>query len=320
MKSFKIGNVKIKNRLFLAPMVDVTDLPYRLICKKAGAGMVYTEMIYLDAITHENDKTKKLMQTIKEEKPIGIQITGSKIKELKQAISMNSFDRYDLVDINCGCPSVRITGNEAGAFLLKKPKKISNMIKMLKDSGHITTAKIRLGYDKNDVSKIAKMIEKSGADALTLHARLAIQSGKTPADWTQIEKIKREIGIPVIGNGDVFSGESAKKMLSICDGVMIARGAIGDPFIFERILYYLKTGKEKEFDLEKNINSFEEYIELCKKYEFKDISRIKYVGSNFIRKFDGAAKLREQLHKIKNFEEIKEFSELLQSRDFQTTH
>ena len=121
MKQLKIDNVKIKNPLFLAPMVEVPDLPYRLLCKKAGAGMAYTEMLYVDAITHENYKTKKLMQTCKQEKPVGIQITGSNLIEMQKAISMKVFDNYDIVDLNCGCPSVRITGNEAGSFLLKNP-------------------------------------------------------------------------------------------------------------------------------------------------------------------------------------------------------
>ena len=311
MKSLKIGDVKIKNRLFLSPMVEVTDLPYRLICRKAGAGMAYTEMLYIDAITHENAKTKKLMETSREEKPIGIQVTGSNTSELQKAISMKVFDKYDIVNINCGCPSVRITGNEAGSFLLKNPEKIAGMIKLLKDAGYTTTAKIRLGYENNNVMKVSKMIEKAGADALTVHARLAIHSGKIPADWSWIKKIKNEIGIPVIGNGDIFSGEDTGKMLEIADGAMIARAAIGDPYIFERIEKYLKTGKEPDFDLKKNLSAFKEYLALCKKYDFRDIGRIKYVGGNFIRKFEGAAKKRSELMNAKSFEEISRVAKVI---------
>ena len=307
MKQLKIGNVKIKNHLLLAPMEEDTDLPYRLLCRKAGAGMAYTEMLYVDAITHENYKTKKLMQTSKQDKPIGIQITGSNLTEIKKAISIKVFDNYDIVDLNCGCPSVRITGNEAGSFLLKNPEKISGMIKTLKKAGYTTTAKIRLGFDNNNVLAVSKMIEKSGADALTVHARLAIHSGKIPADWTWIEKVKKELDIPIIGNGDVFSGADAEKMLNVCDGAMIGRAAIGDPYIFERILHYLKTGREKDFDLKKNLKAFNEYLLLCRKYDFKDIGRIKYVGSSFIKKFDGAAKLRSDFMQIKSFDEIKDF-------------
>lgn len=307
MKSMKIGDVKIKNRLFLAPMVEVTDLPYRLICRKAGVGMAYTEMLYIDAITHENDKTKKLMETNSKDRPIGLQFTGHNPNEIKKAISMKVFDKYDLIDVNCGCPSVRITGNEAGSYLLKNPEKIVSMIKQLKDSGYTTTAKIRLGFENNNVMNIAKMIEKAGADALTVHARLAIHSGKIPADWSYIEKVKKELGIPIIGNGDIFKGEDAKKMLEIADGVMIARGAIGDPYIFDRVKYYLKNGKEKEFDVLKNMKAFKEYIKLCDKYKFTDLGRIKYVGGNFLRNFEGAAKKRTEIMKMKSFNDLKKF-------------
>ena len=185
------------------------------------------------------------------------------------------------------------------------------MIKTLKKAGYTTTAKIRLGFENNNVLAVSKIIEKAGADALTVHARLAIHSGKIPANWTWIEKVKKELGIPVIGNGDIFSGSDAEKILDICDGAMIARGAIGDPYIFERIAYYLKTGKEKDFDLKKNLKAFDKYLSLCNKYDFKDVGRIKYVGSNFIRKFDGAAKLRSDFMQIKSFDEIRDFAKRL---------
>lgn len=311
MRLLKIGNVKIKNPLFLAPMVEVTDLPYRLLCQKAGCGMSYTEMLYLDAITHENHKTKKLMETSPKEKPIGIQVTGNTNNELEEAIKMGAFDKFDIVDINCGCPSVRITGNEAGSFLLKNPEKIVKMIKTLKDAGYTATAKIRLGFDNNNVMKVSKMIQEAGADALTVHARLATHSGKVPADWKWIEKVKKELSIPVIGNGDITNGESAKKMLETSDGAMIARAAIGDPYIFERVKYFLKTGKEKEFNVKKNIKAFKEYMKLCEKHDFKDLGRIKYVGGNFIRNFEGAAKLRSEFMQQKTFDDLKDFSKKL---------
>ncbi len=307
MKPLKIGNVRIKNRLFLAPMVEVTDLPYRLICRKAGAGMAYTEMLYVDAITHDNPKTRRLMKTSNQDKPIGIQVTGNNIPEFEKAIRMKVFDNYGLVDINCGCPSIRITGNEAGSFLLKNPEKITGVIKVLKDNGYTTTAKIRLGFNKNNVSKVSKMIEKAGADALTIHARLAFQGADIKADWKWIEMVKKNIGIPIIGNGDIFSGKDAEKMLDICDGVMIARAAIGNPQIFERISYYLKTGKEKEFDFKKNFKYFKEYLKLAKKYDITDVPRIKYIGTNFLRSQEGVAKLRNELMQKKSFDEIETF-------------
>lgn len=302
MKSLKIGKIKLKNPLFLAPMVEVTDLAYRDICRKAGCGMAYTEMLHVNAIINENEPTKKLMKTNKKDKPVGIQITGSKIEDFEKAIPY--LKNYDIVDINCGCPSSKITDNEAGSALLKNPKKIAEIIKILKKAGLTVTAKIRLGYDKNNVIKTAKEIEKAGAAAITIHARLASHKSSTPADWTWIAKVKKAVKIPVIGNGDIFTGQDAEKMLEICDGCMIARGAIGDPYIFDRILHYLKTGKEKKFDFKKNIKSFVQYLELSKKYNTINIGRIKYIGSNFIRNTPGAAKMRNEFMHLKSYDEI----------------
>ena len=151
------------------------------------------------------------------------------------------------------------------------------------------------------------MIEKAGADALTIHARLAIHGGKIPADWSWINKVKKEIGIPVIGNGDIFSGNDAGKMLEIADGCMIARAAIGNPFIFREIIRYLKSGKEKGITKRERINSFLNYIKLAKNYDIVDLARVKHLGPGFFRGFDGAAKMREEFMKLKNLKEITEF-------------
>ncbi|MBI2631507.1 tRNA-dihydrouridine synthase family protein [Candidatus Pacearchaeota archaeon] len=307
MKSFKIGNIKLKNPLLLAPMVDVTDLPYRLICRKAGAALAYTEMLNVGAILHENEKTRRLMKTCADDRPIGIQITGPKVSEFRTVIPILKTGNYDLIDINCGCPSIRTLDNESGSFLLKKPEKIASYIKILKDNGFITTAKIRLGFRNNNIVKIAKLIEKSGADALTIHARLAHDSYKIPADWKFISDVKKQIGIPVIGNGDITDGKQTTEMLKIADGAMIARAAIGDPLIFKRILNYLKTGKEEGFDFSSNIKMFDEYLRLAKKYEVCDLPRIKFIGANFLRNVKGAAKMRADLMQKKSLEEIEEF-------------
>ncbi|MBX4212452.1 tRNA-dihydrouridine synthase family protein [Candidatus Pacearchaeota archaeon] len=313
MRTLKIGNVKIKNPLFLSPMVEVTDLPYRLISRNAGAGMAYIEMLYIDAILHENKKTLNLMKTSKEDSPLGIQITGNTPQEFNKVIPY--VKKYDLVDINCGCPSIRITGNQAGSFLLKTPKKIESMIKILKDAGLTTTAKIRLGFNKNNVLKVSKLIERAGADALTIHARLATHKNSIPADWNWIKKVKENIGIPVIGNGDIVNGETAARMLDIADGAMIARGALGDPMIFTRILHYMKTGKEQEFNFRENIKYLSQYLILAKKHDLIDMSRIKLIGTNFIKNVHGAATLRSELMRIKTFDDMLSFSKQLEQKE-----
>jgi len=305
MKSLKIGDIKLKNPFILAPMVDVTDCAYREICRKAGASLAYTEMLYIDAILHENRKTMSLMKRYPKENPLGIQITGNNLEEFKRGI--NFIKDYDLVDINCGCPSERITGNKAGSYLLKSPEKIVSIIKMLKSTGLTVTAKIRLGFDKNNSLNVAKKIEKAGADALTVHARLAKEGYDTSADWTWISKIKKEIGIPVIGNGDINSGEKAREMLEIADGAMIARAAIGNPGIFKQILYYFKTGKERPPTSKERIQSLKEYIKLAKNYKIAEMPRIKQLGCHFIKGQEGAAKMRAELMGMKTLDEIERF-------------
>ncbi len=305
MKSFKIGNTRIQNPVFLAPMVDVTDLAYRMLCRNY-IGMAYTEMINIGAILNENKKTLGMMKTCKSDNPIGLQVTGRNVGEFKELVDRNELKNYNLIDINCGCPSLRITGNSSGSYLLKNPEKIGEMIKILKKD-NIVTAKIRLGFKKNNVLVVAKAVEKAGADALTVHARLANQGSSVKADWKWIKKVKREIGIPVIGNGDVFSGEDASKMLDVCDGVMVARGAIGNPLIFREIQRYLRTGKEREISKEERIGEFKEYLELVKKYDIVDLGKIKYLGGRFFRGFDGAGKLRGDFMKLKDYNEIESF-------------
>ncbi len=309
MKPLKIGNIKLKNPLFLAPMVDLTDLPYRLLCRKTGAAIAYTEMLYISQILHENKKTKQLMKTSKEDRPLGIQITGNSPNEFKKVIPF--VKNYDLVDINCGCPSIRITSNQAGSYLLKHPEKISKMIKILKHADLTVTAKIRLGYKTNNVLKVSKAIEKAGADALTLHARLAIHGSSIPADWNQIKKVKSQIGIPLIGNGDIFTPKQVEQMLEIADGAMMARTAIGNPLIFKQILYYLKTKKELKIKPMQNIKQFDKYLQLSKKYYSINLQRIKFIGSHFIRNIHDAAKLRQKLMQLKSFNQIKDFAKSL---------
>ena len=304
-----IGKVKLINRLLVAPMVDVSDLPYRILCRRAGAAMAYTEMLNIGAILHTNRKTTDMMRTNERDSPSGVQITAPLVSDFKKVIPY--LRKFDIVDINCGCPSIRIMDNASGSYLLRTPLKIARYIRVLKDAGYTTTAKIRLGFKKNNVLNIAKAVEKAGADALTLHARMSYDSYKVPADWKWIADVKKHIGVPVIGNGDVTNGARAAEMLDCADGVMIARAAIGDPLIFSRVLHYMRTGKEQDFDSKKNLQEFLDYLSLAQKYDVVNLSRVKFLGGNFIKGFDGAAKARGDFMKLKGFDEIKEFVQKL---------
>ncbi|MEK6925477.1 MAG: tRNA-dihydrouridine synthase family protein, partial [Nanoarchaeota archaeon] len=287
------------------PMVDVTDIAFRTLCRKEGAAMAYTEMIYVNAILHENSRTLNLMKIAgKDDRPIGLQVTGNNLTEFSKFSKLKLLEDYDLIDINCGCPSNRIVGNEAGSYLLKSPDKIALMIKLLKDAGYIVTAKIRLGFKNNNVLEVSKIVEKAGADLLTIHARTADQRPSEPADWSWISKVKKDIGIPIVGNGGIINGETASKMLEICDGAMVASAAIGNPFVFREILRYLKTGKEKEITKFERIKGFMDYIKIAEKYDVFEMSRVKYVGSNFLKGFEGASSSREKLMKFKTLTDV----------------
>lgn len=311
MSRLLIGSVKLKNRLLLAPMVDVTDLPYRLICREQGVAMAYTEMINVGAILHPNKKTQDMLKTCAQDTPRGVQITGPKVSEFKRVVPY--LRDFDIVDINCGCPSMRITDNASGSYLLKTPHKIASYIRVLKDAGYTTTAKIRLGFKKNNALRVARLVEKAGADALTVHARLSTDSYKVAADWKWIVEIRKKIGIPVIGNGDVHDGASAERMLDVCDGAMIARAAIGDPRIFSRVLHYMKTGKEKDKsdDVKANLRLFERYLDLAKKHDILDMGRVKLLGGHFISGFSGAAQKRAAFMQVKTFDEARAFVQVL---------
>ena len=308
MKKFSFANLRLKHPLFLAPMVDVTDCAFRILCRKQGASMAYTEMLYTNAILHENKPTLKLM-TIggKLDRPLGLQVTGNNVSEFTKLSKLSVLQNYDLVDINCGCPSVKIVGSEAGSYLLKDPDKIASMIRVLKEKGLTVTAKIRLGYKLNNVMEISRKIELAGADLLTIHARTSEQRNSEPADWSWISKVKKEVGIPVVGNGGVVNGKTASDMLEIADGAMIASAAIGNPFIFRSILGYLKKGEEKEITKKERISAFSDYLNYAQKFDVFDISRVKYLGANFLKGFDGASQARSGLMALRDAGDIKKF-------------
>ncbi len=247
--SFHIGNIEIKNKLILAPMAGVSNSPFRILARKYGAGLVYAEMVSDKGLLHRNEKTLNLLYMTEFERPMSQQIFGSDKKTMVDAaLYIDRHSNCDIIDINMGCPVPKVAVKvQAGASLMKNPEKIYEIVKEIVDSvSKPVTVKIRAGWDdtcKNAV-EVAQMIEKAGAKAIAVHGRTRSQGYSGYADLDIIKAVKESVSIPVIGNGDVIDGPSAKHMLQYtgCDAVMIGRGALGNPWIFREIEAYLEDG------------------------------------------------------------------------------
>lgn len=248
LKKLKIGNLELENNLILAPMAGVTNLPFRMICKKFGPGMVCTEMASAKAMFHNDQKTKRLLNTEGEKRPISFQIFGSDEESMGHSAKILS-KFADIIDINMGCPAPKVVKNGDGSkLLLNLEKAKSIMSQVVKNSDVPVTVKIRTGWDKEHIvaTEVAKMAEELGISAITIHGRTRSEFYTGRADWEVIKRVKESVNIPVIGNGDVWNEETAHQMFEETgvDGIMIGRGSFGNPWIFRNIRYFLETGKK----------------------------------------------------------------------------
>ena len=307
LKKINIGNVKCKNNIFLAPMAGITDLPFRLICEKFEPGLVVTEMVSSKALLYNDEKTKKLLNTRGEIRPISMQLFGS--EEEAMGFGAKYISNFaDIVDINMGCPAPKVTKNGDGSKLLTDIDKAGKIIDaVVKNSSKPVTLKIRLGWDKENIvaTEISKIAENLGVSAIVVHGRTRDEYYSGKANLEEIRKVKESVNIPVIGNGDIGDEETARNMFEItgCDGIMIGRAAIGNPWIFERVRYYLKTGEKlPEVSLEEKYKIIKEHflLELQEKGEYTGIREFRKHLAFYTKGLPNSSEFRSIINSLEN--------------------
>lgn len=307
-----IGNVSLDNRVFLSPMAGVTDLPFRLICKQKGCGMLYTEMINAKALCYNDENTKKMTKIEDEEHPIAIQIFGSEPEYMGRAAEILNSHPNEILDINMGCPAPKVIKNGDGSALMKNPKLAEEVMRaVVENSKKPVTLKVRKGWDDNSVNavEIAKIAEQAGISAVAIHGRTRDQYYSGKADWDIIKEIKESISIPVIGNGDVFEIDDAINMLekTNCDAIMIGRGAQGNPWIFKRINHYMQTGEIlPNPTAEEKINTAIEHMKLAvaEHGEYVAVREMrKHIGW-YIKGLKNSARFRDEINKLTDCESV----------------
>ena len=314
MKTLQIGNVTLENNLVLGPMAGVTDLPFRLLCKEQGAGLLCMEMVSAKGIYYNNKNTEQLLAIDEREHPVSLQLFGSDPEIMSEMAKKIEERPFDILDINMGCPVPKVVNNGDGSALMKNPVLAGKIIeKTARDIKKPVTVKIRKGFDDAHINAVemAKVAEASGAAAIAVHGRTREQYYSGRADWDIIRQVKEAVKIPVIGNGDILTPEDAIRIeeQTGCDGFMIARGAQGNPWIFAQILHYFKTGEHlPKPTAEEMVQMMLRHakMQLAFKGDYTGIREIRKHAAWYTAGYPNAARLRSAINEVESYEQLEE--------------
>lgn len=313
MKKLAIGNVTLDNNIILAPMAGVTDLPFRLLCSEQGAGLTCMEMVSAKAILYKNKNTEALLEIHPEEGPTSLQLFGSDPKILSEMAKQIEESPFSILDINMGCPVPKVVNNGEGSALMKQPKLVGEIVSAVsKAIEKPVTVKIRKGFDEQNVNavEIAKIAEEAGAAAVAVHGRTREQYYAGEADWEIIARVKEAVSIPVIGNGDITDGISARKMMELtgCDGVMVGRAARGNPWLFRQIIAYLRNGTvlpRPDIAEVKEMLLRHAGLQLETKGEYTGIREMRKHFAWYTTGYPNSSRLRQNVNMVEDFETLR---------------